>query len=89
MRLPRAVNLQQPECREIAFGLKRKLIYLQEQRLHTTLMKEQFRSRQQLANELGISTRTLSRKLSALQINIPPGLIAPRLYTQILEKIRD
>ncbi|NIJ53525.1 hypothetical protein [Dyadobacter arcticus] len=51
-------------------------------------MKEQFKTRQQLAIELGVSTRTLSRKLIALQISIPPGLIPPNLYTQILEKIR-
>ncbi|TLU99010.1 helix-turn-helix domain-containing protein [Dyadobacter luticola] len=50
-------------------------------------MKEQFKTRQQLADELGVSPKTLYRKLKVLQIEIPRGLIPPKLYAEILERI--
>jgi hypothetical protein len=88
-RLPCQVNLQSPDTESGCFRIKIKIdIIAYITKAHYS-MKEQFRSRQQLADELGISTRTLSRKLNALRIDVPPGLIAPKLYAQILEKIRD
>ncbi|MCE6990458.1 helix-turn-helix domain-containing protein [Dyadobacter sp. CY323] len=52
-------------------------------------MKEKYMSRQQLAQELGISARTLSRKLDALKITLPPGLIPPKLCQQLIELLRS
>ncbi|WP_141110328.1 helix-turn-helix domain-containing protein [Dyadobacter psychrophilus] len=52
-------------------------------------MSEKHKTRQQLADDLGISPRTLSRKLQGLRIVLPPGLISPKLYQQVVEKFRD
>lgn len=51
-------------------------------------MTEHYRTRQELANELGISVKTLSRKLNALNIQLPPGLIPPKIYSEILRQFR-
>ncbi|CAG5071010.1 hypothetical protein DYBT9623_03314 [Dyadobacter sp. CECT 9623] len=51
-------------------------------------MTERYHTRQQLAADLGISARTLSRKIKLLSISMPRGLIAPKLYQQLLEKLR-
>ncbi len=43
-----------------------------------------FKTRQQLADELGISRATLSRKLKKSKIEIPKGLLAPKDQNKIL-----
>lgn len=41
------------------------------------------KTRQQLAEEYAISTRTLMRWLKRSEINLPPGLICPRQVDDI------
>ncbi|QRR01586.1 hypothetical protein [Dyadobacter sandarakinus] len=51
-------------------------------------MKECYKTRQELAIELGISIKTLSRKLSAMNITLPAGLIPPHTYSEILRQLK-
>jgi AraC-like DNA-binding protein len=45
------------------------------------------KTRQELANDLGISARTLSRRLKLFSIKIPKGLISPENQEEILNKL--
>lgn len=48
------------------------------------MKKSGFVTRAEIANELNISTKTLSRKLKKLKIDIPPRqLISPITYERI------
>ncbi len=44
------------------------------------------KTRQQLADEYAISTRTLTRWLKRRKIALPPGLICPRYVDQIYQE---
>jgi len=55
---------------------------------YTIKMKDKHRTRKQLADDLGVSTRTLARKLVTLKIDLPSGLISPNVYAKIIEKFR-
>jgi hypothetical protein len=41
-------------------------------------MNNQVKSRQQIAEEFGVSTKTLSRWLKKENIDLPPGFITPK-----------
>lgn len=48
------------------------------------MSKSGYMTRAEIANELNISTKTFSRKLKSLQINVPPRqLISPITYEKI------
>jgi transcriptional antiterminator len=48
---------------------------------------DKFRTRNEFADSLGISTRTLERRLIALQIELPKGLISPKDQLMIREAL--
>lgn len=47
----------------------------------------QCKTREQVAKEYGISTKTLSRKLAAKGIDLPKGLIFPRWQKLIYQQL--
>ena len=48
---------------------------------------DKFRNRKEFAEKLGTSTRTLERKLIALQIELPKGLLSPKDQLMIREAL--
>jgi transcriptional antiterminator len=46
---------------------------------------DKFRTRNEFAESLGLSTRSLERKLIALQIELPKGLLSPKDQLMIRE----
>lgn len=46
---------------------------------------DKFRNRKEFAEKLGISTRTLERKLKDAQIELPKGLLSPKDQSTIKE----
>ena len=46
---------------------------------------DKFRNRKEFAEKLGISTRTLERKLNEAQIELPKGLLSPKDQLMIKE----
>jgi hypothetical protein len=46
---------------------------------------DKFRTRNEFAENLGLSTRSLERKLIALQIELPKGLLSPKDQLMIRE----
>ena len=50
-------------------------------------IKQEVKTRQQIAIEYGISPRTLKRKLQKLGIFLPSGLIFPEEQTLIYQKL--
>lgn len=47
------------------------------------------KSRQEIAEEYGISRRTLYRWIQRTDIQMPPGLIPPKVQEQIYEEFGD
>lgn len=47
------------------------------------MIARKFKSRKILAVELGMSTKTLLRKLKAINYFLPPGLISPEQQAEI------
>lgn len=45
------------------------------------------KTRKEIAQELGISTRTLKRWTEKYEIEVPPGLISPKLQKLIKRKL--
>jgi hypothetical protein len=50
---------------------------------------QQFKSRKQFAQELGMCTKTLMRKLRALKYELPPGLISPERQVEIWNLLNE
>ena len=48
---------------------------------------DKFRNRKEFAEMLGISTRTLERKLNDAQIELPKGLLSPKDQLMIREAL--
>jgi transcriptional antiterminator len=47
------------------------------------MSSKKFKSRKIFADELGMSTKTLQRKLKAANYELPPGLISPEQQEEI------
>ncbi|HMQ49830.1 MAG TPA: helix-turn-helix domain-containing protein [Saprospiraceae bacterium] len=50
-------------------------------------MSEKAKTRQQIADELGVSKTTLWRLLKRMEIELPNGLVYPKKQQEIYEKI--
>ena len=48
------------------------------------MISQKFKTKKQLAHELGMSLRTLQRRLSKNELHVPRGLISPQMQIKIL-----